>query len=392
MKNWPNVLNHLARTLITLRPKLAMSRKNILYLLLIIVSIVVIVGVIYSFFISRYQQMVVIPEKNIIVTPTVTPTPDPDRPISILFLGYGGAGHDGGSLTDSIMLAEIKPKESKINLISIPRDLWVEIPIGTSEPHFGKINSVYPIGLDDKKYPNKSVEFTGAAGGGQLVKSVIGQVVGKNIDYFVSIDFQGFVKTIDQLGGVDVKVQRTFDDFFYPLDQGTTINNCGKTDEDITALTATMSGEKLEAQFPCRYETLHFNKGTVHMDGITALKYARSRHSKEDGGDFNRAARQRQLVLAVRDKVVNLNFFTKAVSILNQLSYHVKTDLDLSNMQKIISRAPEFSKYKVNHIALTDQNVLKQDRSPDRQDILVGDYSAIQNYIYSFEASPSAQH
>ena len=373
-----------------------MSRQNIFYLAVIIVSISVISFVGYKLTVSRYQQMVVVPKKNPVLVPTITPTPDPDRPFSILFLGYGGAGHDGGSLTDSIILAEIKPHQSQINLISVPRDLWVEIPIGTSEPHFGKINSAYPIGLDDKKYPNKPVEFTGPAGGGQMAKNAIGQVVGKNIDYFVSLDFQGFVKTIDQLGGVDVKVQRTFTDILYPLDQGTTINNCGKSDEDIKALTATMSGDKLEALFPCRYETLHFNIGTTHMDGTTALKYARSRHSPEDGGDFNRAARQRQLVLAVRDKIISLNFFTKAASIINQLSYHVKTDIDLPDLEKIISRAPEFSKYKVKHIALTDQNILKQDRSVDHQDILVpisglNDFSAIQNYISSLEASPSAQ-
>jgi LCP family protein required for cell wall assembly len=336
--------------------------------------------------------MVDIPNKNIPqeVIPTITPTPDPDKPISILLLGYGGAGHDGGSLTDSIMLVEIKPHQSQINLISIPRDLWVEIPIGTSEPHFGKINSAYAIGLDDKKYTQKSIEFTGLAGGGQMAKSVIGQVVGKDVDYFISLDFQGFTKAIDQLGGVDVKVQKTFDDFLYPLDQGTTINNCGKSEEEIKALTATLSGEKLESQFPCRYETLHFDKGIVHMDGITALKYSRSRHSATDGGDFNRAARQRQLILAVRDRIISLNFFTQAISVLDQLSSHVKTDINLVSLEKLISRAPEFAKYQVKHIALTDQNVLKQDRSVDRQDILIptsglNDFSAIQNYLLTIE-------
>jgi len=378
--------------LTTLKLKFVMPRKNIFYFLIILVSITVILGVIYNLFVSRYQRMVVIPNKNIPqeVIPTITPTPDPDKPISILLLGYGGAGHDGGSLTDSIMLVEIKPHQSQINLISIPRDLWVEIPIGTSEPHFGKINSAYAIGLDDKKYTQKSIEFTGLAGGGQMAKSVIGQVVGKDVDYFISLDFQGFTKAIDQLGGVDVKVQKTFDDFLYPLDQGTTINNCGKSEEEIKALTATLSGEKLESQFPCRYETLHFDKGIVHMDGITALKYSRSRHSATDGGDFNRAARQRQLILAVRDRIISLNFFTQAISVLDQLSSHVKTDINLVSLEKLISRAPEFAKYQVKHIALTDQNVLKQDRSVDRQDILIptsglNDFSAIQNYLLTIE-------
>ena len=77
----------------------------------------------------------------------------------------------------------------------------------------------------------------------------------------------------------------------------------GKTDEEIKAIEATMSGDKLDQQFNCRYENLHFDKGIQHMDGTTALKYARSRHSNMDGGDFNRAERQKLVVTAIRDKI-----------------------------------------------------------------------------------------
>ena len=210
-----------------------MFRKNIFWISLIIISLFAISWVTFNFISSGYRQMVVVPRQPTpILQPTATPTPDPDRPISILLLGYGGANHDGGSLTDSIMVAEIKPKESLINLISIPRDLWIELPIGTSEPHFAKVNTAYAIGLDDRRYPQKPVEFTGPAGGGQMVKSIIGQVIGKTIDFFIAVDFQGFTKAVDQLGGIDVKVQRTFTDPFYPLDIGTT-DSCGKSEDEI---------------------------------------------------------------------------------------------------------------------------------------------------------------
>ena len=356
-----------------------MFRKNIFWISLIIISLFAISWVTFNFISSGYRQMVVVPRQPTpILQPTATPTPDPDRPISILLLGYGGANHDGGSLTDSIMVAEIKPKESLINLISIPRDLWIELPIGTSEPHFAKVNTAYAIGLDDRRYPQKPVEFTGPAGGGQMVKSIIGQVIGKTIDFFIAVDFQGFTKAVDQLGGIDVKVQRTFTDPFYPLDIGTT-DSCGKSEDEIKAITATLSGEKLEAQFPCRYEQLHFDVGTTHLDGTTALKFARSRHSPEDGGDFNRAARQRQVILAVRDKIVSLNFFSKIISVSKTLSSHVRTDIDFEQMEKLLSRAPEFVKYKVKNTALTDQNSLQQSRSTDHQDILIPT-SGINNY------------
>ena len=67
------------------------------------------------------------------ISPTATPTPDPFAPYSVLLLGYGGGTHDGGSLTDSIMLAQIRPRDEEVYLISIPRDLWVPIPISESE-------------------------------------------------------------------------------------------------------------------------------------------------------------------------------------------------------------------------------------------------------------------
>ena len=262
-----------------------------------------------------YSRMVVKPNKpqtESLLLPTATPTPDPLAPYSILLLGYGGAGHEGGFLTDSIMVAKIRPRDEEIDLISVPRDLWVKIPLNDEESINKKINEVFYIGMDDKRYSNKKVEFTGRAGGGELAKKVIGEVLGFKIDYFASIDFDGFIKIIDNLGGIKIKVSKTFDDPKYPIEAN--INDtCGKTDEEVTVLTATMSGEKLEDQFPCRYENLHFDRGWQHMDGTTALKFARSRHSPTDGGDFNRAERQKLVANAVKDRVINIGFISKIV-------------------------------------------------------------------------------
>jgi LCP family protein required for cell wall assembly len=341
----------------------------------------------YLYFQNSYKKIVVVPNKNINITPTVTPTPDPDRDFSVLLLGYGGAGHDGGYLTDSIMLARISPKLQKIDLISLPRDLWVSIPTSVDATHSGKINSAYAIGIDDRKYPDKAVQFTGEAGGGELSKYIVSQVTAINPDYFFTVDFSAFTKAIDQLGGLDVKVAKTFDDEFYPLDVGTT-DLCGKSDEEIKSLEATMSGDKLDQQFTCRYEHLHFDKGTVHMDGSTALKYARSRHSQTDGGDFNRSERQRLVVEAIKDKVVSLNIFNKIIPIIKTLSSHIKTDMTISQMESYLTRALEFSQYKINSMAITDKNFLNIGVSSDRQSILMpilgeNNFADIQNYLNS---------
>jgi anionic cell wall polymer biosynthesis LytR-Cps2A-Psr (LCP) family protein len=344
--------------------------KNVLLVFISLFIITTVAGSIFLF--HQLTSIIVKPNKPhvIVALATPSPTPDPLAPYSILLMGYGGGAHDGGLLTDSMIVARIEPHTDSVTLISIPRDIWVPIPVSSTETKYAKINSAYAVGSDDRKYPNKSDEFKGPAGGGQMAKSVVSQVVGFNIDYFVSLDFKGFIKFIDLLGGVKVPVAKTFTDPMYPIEKDI-VDNCGKSDDDIKALTATMSGEKLEQQFPCRYESLHFDKGLQLMTGETALKFARSRHSIEDGGDFNRANRQRVLIEAVKNQVISLNFIDKIIPTIKTLSYNLKTDIDLAKLQSLISQSAVLSKYKINSIALTDQNVLVDDKSSDGQFILV---------------------
>lgn len=327
----------------------------------------------FGIFYLTYNKMVVKKnisiDKNMTISPTATPTPDPLAPYSILLLGYGGGVHEGGSTTDTMMVAKINPRNQEITLISIPRDLWVAIPTDGDETKNFKINAAYPIGLSDKQYPNKKIEFTGKAGGGELSKYIVEQVVGFKIDYFAAIDFDGFIKLVDTLGGIDVKVTKTFDDPYYPIETNIT-DTCGKTEDEMKALEATMSGDKLEQQYTCRYENLHFDKGSQHMDGTTALKFARSRHSAIDGGDFNRASRQRLVVTAVRDKIINIGFIPKIIPTIQNLTSHITTDINLTKMSEFVSNAEEISTYKIIPIALTDDNVLISTRSASGQSIL----------------------
>ncbi len=345
--------------------------KKILLAFIIFNLSVVIFFAIFAFI--KYRQVVVKVNEDSIaenITPTVTPTPDPNRPFAFALLGYGGGTHEGGTLTDSILVAQFIPLEKKIKLISVPRDLWVPIPIAVGETKMFKINHAYTIGLDDKRYPNKEIQFTGKAGGGQMAKTVLSQVLGISIDNFMALDFNGFIKTVNTLGGIDVNVQKTFDDPLYPIEEN--INDpCGKTEEEIAALTATMSASKLEEQFTCRYEQLHFDKGLQHMDSVTALKFVRSRHSKEDGGDFNRSARQKLVIEAVKKKIISLNFIPKLIPFVNSLAGNLTTDINLDQMQKLISKADEFQTYQIESYPITDINLLIDSVSSDKQYILI---------------------
>lgn len=349
------------------------SRRQILLLSVTLVS-----GIILFFCASQIILLIskksnLPPLDDSVPTITPTPTPDPLRPISVLLMGYGGFGHDGGSLTDSIVLAKIAPRDQEITLISIPRDLWVLVDEKNSEPLYSKINYAFPFG------------------GGQKSKEIVSRVTGIKPDYFFAVDFAGFSKAVDQIGGIDLKITRPFIDNYYPLDIGAT-DPCGKTPEEMIALEATLSGDRLDQQYTCRYEKLVFNIGTTHIDGSTTLKYARSRHSESSGGDFNRSDRQRQVMMAVRDKFLKLGIVTKIIPIYQTIIAHTKTDLGMSDIQKYIFKTGEYSSYKIESISLNDKNVLTQSYTPKGQSILmpkqgIEQYSEIQAYIASASAT-----
>lgn len=301
---------------------------------------------------------------------TPTPTPDPLGPYSILLLGHGGPGHEGGALTDTIMLAYIQPRKETIHLISIPRDVWVQLPLlPNGETKGYKVNAAYAVGKDASQYKNRPQEYTGEGGGGSLAKYAVSQITGIQPTYFMAVNFYAFEEAIDALGGISVRVSQGFDDPYYPL-AGEEKNTCEKSEEEIAALSATLSGDLLNQEFPCRYEHLFFDAGTQEMDGETALKYVRSRHSTQAGNDFSRAERQQAVLEAVKKKVIALNFFPKIVPLVQSLSRNLQTDIDSPTFSALLVKAPELQTYTIEHIVLSESNVLKSARSSDGQYIL----------------------
>lgn len=336
-----------------------------LFLLLFAASAVVAYGH------AQYRSIVVTPNVPVGETPTTEPSPDPLKPISILLMGYGGGGHEGGKLTDTMMVAYIQPRLKTIHLISLPRDLWMKLPIVDGEaPQGWKLNAAYALGSDDRSYRRKPIQYTGEAGGGELAKFAVNQATGLKIDHFITLNFASFQRSIDVLGGIDVTVERTFDDYLYPI-EGEENNTCGRSEEEMKAVEATLSAEKAEPLFTCRYEHLHFDKGVTHMDGETALKFVRSRHSAQDGNDFGRAARQRNVILGVKNKVLAINFIPKALPFISTLASDLQTDISLAKMQEFINLQNELKEYTILSVALTDQNVFKFGRSSTGQFILL---------------------
>lgn len=254
--------------------------------------------------------------------------------INFVLLGIGGGKHDGPNLSDTIIFASLNIKNPKITLVSLPRDMW-SYDIG------GKINTAYARGQAKKQ-----------GGGLVLAKSVVSKITGQQIDYGIVIDFSGFTKAIDVVGGLDINVDRAFDDYEYPV-EGKENDPCKNKQEDLEAL-ATASSQ-LDA-FPCRYEHIHFDKGLNHMNGETALKFVRSRHAKGDEGtDFARSQRQEKVIKAFMDKVFSLQIIAnpgKIIGLYDTLKNSIDTDIQKNEFDDFIKLAERFGNAGIKSVVL----------------------------------------
>ena len=363
-----------------------MKKKRRLFIKLLFLCGLFFIALSVTYFTVIYKNVVVKnPYSSVKTTPAPTPTPDPLRIRNILLLGYAGGDHDGATLTDTIILARIYPKDKKIKLISIPRDIWVPIPVTNESTQSFKINHAFAIGLDDKKYPDKDNIYKGLFGAGTLARSMVSIVTGIMPENFIAINFNGFKAIVDNLGGVEVNIPFTFEDKYYPI-KGLEKDTCGKDDTEMKALQATLSGQLLEEEFTCRFETLKFEKGKTILDGETALKFVRSRHSDINGNDFGRAVRQQAFLVGVKNKLLKTGSIPKLITLVNTLSKNVLTDIDLKTALQIVSEQVTLSDLKIETITLTTDNVLMESQSSDIQFILIpkegeGNWDGIQKYI-----------
>lgn len=256
-----------------------------------------------------------------------------DEKVNLLLLGIGGGSHEGPNLSDTIIFASIDPKQKKVTLVSIPRDLWIP------ELH-AKINSAYSTGQEK------------GGKGLQVTKSVVSNVLGQPIDYGIRIDFDGFIRAVNMMGGLDVEVDRTLDDYAYPV-TGKEEDSCGRNDDEIASLSAqiaTSSATESEA-FPCRYEHLHFDPGPAHMDGLTALKFVRSRHAfGVEGSDFARSKRQEKVIQAFKDKLFSVDTIlnpVKIVSLVDVFKGSIDTDIKQDEYDDFIKLAQKMKEAKI---------------------------------------------
>jgi len=268
--------------------------------------------------------------------------------VNILILGIGGKGHAGGDLTDTMIFVSVSLNRPSVVFVSLPRDIWI--------PSIrAKINSAYYWG------------------GFALAKSTTEEVVGQPIDYALVMDFSGFTKIIDVLGGVQVNIERSFVDEEYPI-AGKENDTCGG-----------------DPQLRCRYETVSFAKGLTVMDGETALKFARSRYAKGDEGtDLARAARQEKIIQAVKNKLLSKDFFLspkKIIAVWQAVRESVQTDLG-NNALAILAGRILMGRNNIVQTTLPEELLVNPPISPtyDNQYVFVpqnGNWDKVHEWISS---------
>ena len=213
--------------------------------------------------------------------------------------------------TDTLLLVTLDLRRQTAGMISFPRDLWVPIP---GYNLASKINTAYAIG-EQRAYP---------FGGAQLAKDTVSSFIGQPVQYYVQADFNGFVRFIDEIGGITVHVPQTIHDPEYPTaDYG--------------------------------YQTFYLEAGTRILDGQTALKYARTRNMDND---YGRAARQQQLIRAIVDKVISTEMIptliAKAPQLLSSTWGSVRTDMPLQTAAEIAFYA-QSNAFEVSTLVLDDR-------------------------------------
>jgi LCP family protein required for cell wall assembly len=220
------------------------------------------------------------------------PTPwDGASRVTILVMGLDyrdWEAADGPPRTDTMILLTVDPLTKTAGMLNVPRDLWVSIP----GYEYGRINTAYPLGI----------AFDDPSGGGPgLAMKTVEQLLGVPIDYYAIIDFSAFVQFIDDLGGIYVDVPEEI-----------TVDPIG------------------------RANTNTLEPGRQLLDGGNALAYARARHT--EGGDFDRAQRQQQVILAIKERALELGpaqLAAKAPAIYQELAAGIHTDLSLNDALKL---------------------------------------------------------
>jgi LCP family protein required for cell wall assembly len=246
--------------------------------------------------------------------------------VNILLMGIDRRpGEAFVSRTDSIMIISVDPQTDTASILSVPRDLYVQIP------NYGqdRINTAMVYGAREGDY------LDGAA----LAMQTVSYNLNIPINHFILVDFGAFSRTIDILGGIDVEVPYDINDPEYPdMNYG--------------------------------YDPLFIPAGQQHFDGELALKYARTRHADSD---FNRAYRQQQVLFSARRKALELGLgelLRRAPSLYREIEDGIRTDLSLEQILRLAKTVGDIPTENIQNEVL-DYDYVSSYRTPGGASVLI---------------------
>jgi polyisoprenyl-teichoic acid--peptidoglycan teichoic acid transferase len=234
--------------------------------------------------------------------------------LNILLLGTDArVGDVDPTRTDALVLVRIDRDRSRVSMLSIPRDLWVNYPSGGE----GRINAAYAIG--ERRF--------GPGGGAALAKSTVSRLIGVEVDHFMLINFQGFETLIDQIGGISVDVpEPLYDPAFPTADYGTI--------------------------------EVRFDAGTQLLDAENALIYARTRHADSD---FGRNQRQQQVLMAIFERIRERGLLQQLTSLddyTRSMRGYVQTDLSRGRMLELAGFARGLNSDNILRYAIDSRSIV----------------------------------
>jgi LCP family protein required for cell wall assembly len=264
-----------------------------------------------------------------------------DGRVNILLLGVGDPGHDGETLADTNMVVSLNTKTNQVAMISIPRDTRVLVP-GYG---YQKINNAHADG-----------ELYQGGKGIDLAKQTVENTLGIPIHYYVRANFSGLKQAVDAVGGIDIHNDTLLSDTEYPCDNNQW-RSCGFT----------------------------LKPGDYHMDGATALKFARCRKGT-CGDDFGRAMRQQQVLQKIREKALSVQTLSdpnKVTSLIQSASKNVKTDLSIKNILRLRELTKELKTQDIIDIVFSTKpgGFLKQDSASTDLIPIGGNFEDIQAFV-----------
>lgn len=286
---------------------------------------------------------------NIILTsatalPSARFTPIPsrlDNTLNVLLLGSDRRPEETVWRTDVMMVVFLDRAQGRAAVLSLPRDLYVDIPTR---------------GWDRLNIADFWGEYSQYPGGGPgLLARVIGDNFGIRIDHFARVDFEGFKRIVDTVGGIDVQVPCALEDDF------------------------------IDPTSPTGFRHFQVNAGLVHMDGETALMFVRQRHGN---GDLSRAQRQQRVIAALRSRLLSAGIVTRIPQLYNELKDTVQTDFSPLDLAQLAQVGATITPARIRG-RVVDESMSYPWMTPDGKSVLVFDKDKVRAAVNDLFNAPA---